>query len=186
MQFGPPMDRSKILGLVEGSRWCDVLELNRMAFSDRLPRNSESRALSVAMRLLKRHAPQVKWLTSFADGTQCGDGTIYRAAGWLLTQIVENNQIIEFPDGERVARLTMDSNAATYARYARKWGIEMTSAKSWKAFKPIGARMIPGFMLRYMYFLDKAARTRLTCDVLPYSEIDRRGARMYLGNAPEA
>jgi hypothetical protein len=46
-----------------------------------------------------------------------------------------------------------------------------------------GFRPIPGFQLRYIYFLDPAARERLTVPILPYSEIERRGARMYKGQS---
>lgn len=38
MQFGPPLDRRKLLNLVDGAPWESVLELNRMAFSERLTR----------------------------------------------------------------------------------------------------------------------------------------------------
>ncbi len=41
MQFGPPIDRRKLVGLVAGTKFNDFLELNRMAFSEALPRNSE-------------------------------------------------------------------------------------------------------------------------------------------------
>ena len=74
MQFGPPIDRRNLLGLVAGAKWNDMLELNRMAFGERLPRNSESRAIGVAFRLIKRQYPQIKWVVSFAAGTQCGTG----------------------------------------------------------------------------------------------------------------
>lgn len=40
LQFGPPLDRRRILGLVRGTPWHGVIELNRMAFSPALPRNS--------------------------------------------------------------------------------------------------------------------------------------------------
>ena len=76
MQFGPSLDKRKIQGLVEGTRWNDFIELNRMAFADWLPRNSESRAISVALRLIRKHYPNIEWVISFADGTQCGDVTI--------------------------------------------------------------------------------------------------------------
>ena len=109
MQFGPSLDKRKIQGLVSGTQWHEFLELNLMAFDDVLPRNSESRALSIAWRLLKKHAPQVKWVVSFADGTQCGDGTIYRAAGFVLTGIKENAQILQMPDGSLIARKTLDN-----------------------------------------------------------------------------
>lgn len=100
MQFGPSLDKRKIQGLVAGTLWNEFIELNRMAFSDALPRNSESRALSIAFKLLRKHAPHIKWVISFADGTQCGDGTIYRAAGFVLTGIKKNDQIWVAPDGE--------------------------------------------------------------------------------------
>jgi len=39
MQFGPSLDKRKMLGLVKGTLWNEFLELNRMAFADWLPRN---------------------------------------------------------------------------------------------------------------------------------------------------
>ena len=42
-----------------------------MAFSDLLPRNSESRALAISIKLLKKKAPQIKRIVSFADACQC-------------------------------------------------------------------------------------------------------------------
>ena len=100
MQFGASLDKRKIMPLVRGTGWNEFIELNRMAFSDALPRNSESRALSIAFRLLRKHAPHLKWVISFADATQCGDGTIYRASGFVLTGIKKNDQIWVAPDGE--------------------------------------------------------------------------------------
>ena len=42
MQFGHSMDKAKIQPLVKGTEWNGFCELNRMAFDDFLPRNSES------------------------------------------------------------------------------------------------------------------------------------------------
>ena len=64
MQFGPSLDKRKIQGLVKDTLWHEFIELNRMAFSDALPRNSESRAIAIAMRILKKHAQQIKWVIS--------------------------------------------------------------------------------------------------------------------------
>ena len=172
MQFGPSLDKRKIQGLVSGTLWHEFLELNRMAFDDVLPRNSESRALSVAWRLLKKHAPQVKWVVSFADGTQCGDGTIYRAAGFVLTRIKENTTILEMPDGSVKADKTLNNT---------NYKLKGESAGYWKRQ---GAKAIEGFQLRYMYFIDPAYRARLTVPELAYSEIKARGATMYKGQRP--
>lgn len=99
MSFGNPTDKRKVLGLVEGTEWNGMLELNRMAFDDYLPRNSESRAISIAMRLIKKNAPHVKWVLSYADGCQCGDGTIYRASNFVLTGIKKNTGLRKDPRG---------------------------------------------------------------------------------------
>ena len=107
MQFGPSLDKRKIQGLVEGTGWNNFIELNRMAFADWLPRNSESRAISVALRLIKKNYPNIEWVISFADATQCGDGTIYRASGFVLTGIKENNQIWAAPSGEKFSRMSL-------------------------------------------------------------------------------
>ena len=162
MQFGPSMRKDLIRPLVEGTAWNGFLELNRMAFSDRLPRNSESRCMAVAFRLIKKHYPHIEWIISFSDGSQCGDGTIYRASGFVLTQIKENSQIrINPKTGE-----AMQSMAAFHAGESRNFS-------KWEKIK--------GFQLRYIYFLNPAARQRLTVPILPFSKIDEMGAGMYKG-----
>ena len=102
MQFGPSLDKRKIMGLVQGTGWNEFIELNRMAFTDALPRNSESRAIGIAIKLLKKHAPHLKWVISFADACQCGDGTIYRASGFVLTGVKENAQNYKLPFAENL------------------------------------------------------------------------------------
>lgn len=97
MQFGPSIDKRKTQGLVTGTGWNEFIELNRMAFTDVLPRNSESRAISIALKILKKKAPHLKWVISFADACQCGDGTIYRASGFVLTGIKINKNIYKLP-----------------------------------------------------------------------------------------
>lgn len=169
MQFGPSMDKRKVQGLVEGTSWNGFLELNRMAFSDRLPRNSESRALGVAMRMIRKHYPHIEWIISFADGTQCGDGTIYRASGFVLTAVRENKTILQLPDGTIVADKTLqNANHATTGKNAAWW-------------KKNGATALDGFQLRYIYFLNPSAKSRLAVPILPFSKIADLGASMYLG-----
>lgn len=85
MSYGPSMKKEGVIKLVEGTGWNEFIELNRMAFDDYLPRNAESHCIAKSIKLIKKNAPQVKWIISFADGTQCGDGTIYRASNFVLT-----------------------------------------------------------------------------------------------------
>jgi hypothetical protein len=171
MQFGPSLDKRKTQRLVTGTLWNEFIELNRMAFADWLPRNGESRALGFAFRWMRRQYPHIKWCVSFADGAQCGDGTIYRASGFVLTSIKPNKQMLRMPDGSVIARKTLDNpnHMGADGRFGSAHARES------------GAAPLPGFQLRYIYFLDPAARERLAVPILPFSEIDRRGAGMYKG-----
>ena len=182
MQFGPSLQKSKMVTIVEGTSWNGFIELNRMAFADWLPRNSESRAIAVAMRLIRKTYPHIEWVVSFADGTQCGDGTIYRASGFALTGIKENSTMHMMPDGTIFADVGLKASSANLRKkVGYKLGERLSTFK-----QRTGARRVPGFQLRYIYFLNPAARFRLTVPVLPFSEIERRGAGMYLGKAKRA
>lgn len=165
MQFGPSIDKRRMLGIVRGTKWNEFIELNRMAFSDWLPRNSESRALGFAMRWMKKTYPHLKWVVSFADGTQCGDGAIYRASGFTLTQIKRNTSMLCMPDGSVIADKTLNNHPVRNSGW-------------WKAR---GAEPLNGFMLRYIYFLDPTYRARLTVPEIPFSRIAEVGASMYRG-----
>lgn len=172
MQYGLSIDKRKMLPLVTtdnnsiNAKWNEMLELNRMAFSPLLPRNSESRCLSVSIRLIRKYAPQVKWILSFADGTQCGDGTIYRASGFYLTNIGKNTSLMEY-NGKVVARKTLDN-----PNYTNRG---LSSGK----LKKMGAKPLPGYQLRYIYLIDKKAQ--LNCPNIPFSKIKEVGAGMYKG-----
>lgn len=184
MSFGPSLDKSKIIKLVSGTKWNEFLELNRMAFDEYLPPNSESRCISQAIKLIKKNAPHVKWIISFADGCSCGDGTIYRASNFILTDIRKNEGLWELPTGEVIHQLTIQSQPLqprkelggktlfdiTGGKYSLKKWVEITGAKAKE-----------GYQLRYLYFIDKSYRSRLTVPEIPFSKIDEMGAGMYKG-----
>ena len=162
MSFGPPINKKGTINVVAQTQWNHMLELNRMAFSDVLPRNSESRAMAIAFKLIKKHYPHIEWVVSFSDGTQCGDGTIYRAAGFVLTDIRESDALRVNPKTGEVMHVIQ----AHHLMLSKEF-------RSWKPTK--------GYQLRYIYFLNPAARQRLTVPILPFSKIDEMGAGMYKG-----
>lgn len=160
LQYGKSIDKRKVIGLVDtglsvDQGWNCFLELNRMAFDEHLPRCSESRCIAVSIRLIKKHAPHIKWLLSFADGTQCGDGTIYRASGFKLCGINKNSTIYKLADG------------TTRAKHG-------TSKGNFE-----GAKKMDGFQLRYIYLIDK--NCKITVPILKFEDIDKAGAGMYKG-----
>ena len=160
MSFGHSLDKAKTQKLVKNTGWNEFCELNRMAFDDYLPRNSESYCIGKALRLLKKNAPHLKWVISFADGCSCGDGTIYRASNFILTQIKKNSTMWINDKGDKIQNMSFATNPALNK----------------KDFK-----RLDGYMLRYVYFLDKKCIKDLTCEIIPFSKIKEMGANMYKG-----
>lgn len=144
LAWGPGIDTRHSIAIVPGTPWDGYLELNRMALSPAAPRCSESRALAVAVRLLRAHAPWLRWLVSYADGCQSGSGTIYRAAGWALTQERRNTTLMRAPDGRVISDVGLRTSAALRRSVA-------------------GAQLEPmrGYMRRYMLGLDAASRAAI-------------------------
>lgn len=160
MSFGSSINKKGTIKLVENTSWNEFIELNRMAFDEYLPKNSESRCLSVAIRLIRKNTPYIKWIISFADGTQSGDGTIYRASGFKLTGITKNTAL----------RVNPKTGQAMHVIQAHHKKISKIF-RSWDA--------LSGFQLRYIYLIDKSCK--ITVPIIPFSKIDELGAGMYLG-----
>lgn len=79
LQFGPlrhgPKTSSKI------SDEPSMYELNRMVLDNEQERNSESMAIGLCVKWLKKNT-DIKWLLSFSDGKQGNVGYIYQATNW--------------------------------------------------------------------------------------------------------
>lgn len=189
MQFGPPLDKRKVIGLVvddsgNPAPWNNMLELNRMAFDDILPPNSESRCISVAIRLIRKNAPHIKWILSFADGMQCGDGTIYRASGFKLTGFSSGSmwllpeELREMNGGPVAHRMKVQNKCSAISKWvmARTNGKNLTMEKCAEKF---GGSICEGYMLRYIKILDPAYH--LSVPEIPFSKIQEIGAGMYKG-----
>jgi len=175
LQYGSSMQKSNCIGFVENTGWNDFLELNRMAFDNYLPKYSESRCIAISILLIKKNAPHIRWIISYADGTQCGDGTIYRASGFNLIGINKNTTIYEMPNGFRFADIGLRASSNVLKQ---KVGYKVGEKLS-TFIKRTGARRIIGFQLRYIYLIDKSCK--ITVPILPFSKIDEMGAGMYKG-----
>jgi hypothetical protein len=162
MQFGASINKKGTINIVKDTPWNGFIELNRMAFSDKLPRNSESRAMAIAFKIIKKNYPHIEWIVSFADGTQCGDGTIYRAAGFVLTDIRVSDALRKNPVTGEVVHVIQ----AHHLKISKEF-------RTWEALK--------GFQLRYVYFINKEAQNRLAVPIIPFTKIAEIGATMYKG-----
>lgn len=162
MQFGASINKKGTMNLVRDTGWNEFIELNRMVFDDKLPKNSESRAIAIAMKLIKKNAPHIKWVISFADATECGDGTIYRASGFHLVGIAENTAIRRNP-------ITGEKMHVIQAHHLKK-------TKEFKSWKPL-----TGYQVKYIYFIDRECISKLTKPILPFSKLEELGVKMYKG-----
>lgn len=154
LSFGPSINKKGTMSLVSGTKWNEFIELNRMVFDDVLPRNSESRAISVVMKMFRKNAPHIKWVTSFADATQCGTGTIYRASGFVLVNIKKNTSLLINPHtGKPIHQIQAH---------------HMKIAKEARAWKPL-----EGYQIQYLYFLDKSCKKYLTVKPIDFTELDK-------------
>ena len=180
MSYGSSLDKSKTIGLVQDTKWNEFLELNRMAFDDYLPKYSESRCIAISIKLIKKNAPHIKWILSYSDGGQCGDGTIYRASGFKLTSlskcsIFENEKGEKYQQASISARGSLANKEALKIQYENKGKYGLVEGFC----KLKNLKRISGYSLRYIYLIDK--NCKLNCEVLPFSEIDKQGAGMYKG-----
>lgn len=186
MSFGPSLDKSKLIQLVEGTKWNEFIELNRMVFDEFLPKNSESRSLAIALKLIKKNCPHIKWIISFADACQCGSGTIYQASGFYLTGFSQGSMWI-LP--ENLAKIhgkavTHEISIKSKSTHLAKHLLPLIKGKSLgvkKLVEQFGGEQMKGYMFRYIYFLHKNLKENLTVPILPFSKIKELNGYMYKG-----
>lgn len=178
-QWGRPINKYLQINLVKNTGWNSFLELNRLVCVDDTPKNTESRFISICLKLLKKNAPQVKWVISFADATQCGDGTIYRASGFKLIAINDSQQLYKLPDGEKVHLMALQGGHYSSKRKDMlKAGY--TNPKKYMEEILKGEKLI-GKQLKYIYFIDKEIEKDLSVPIIPFSKIKELGIGMYKG-----
>ncbi|HND55591.1 MAG TPA: hypothetical protein PLV92_24420 [Pirellulaceae bacterium] len=122
LTFGGPTVNTAV------TRWAlaqhEVLELRKMWCSDKLPRNSESRALAISLRLIRRHFHGVALLLTYCDDDE--KATAYKAAGWTaceahryVREVLVGGKWLSVRDANRY-RVTDQATAKRYET-RRKW-----------------------------------------------------------------
>jgi len=96
-----PRETSRRYG---GHTW----ELARLWVRDEEPRNTESWFIARAVKLIRHHRTDIRFLVSYADPSAGHRGTIYRAANWCPDG---------FTDEERqTPRFDYEANGVRYSR----------------------------------------------------------------------
>ncbi len=131
------------------------MTLSRMWLSDKLPGNSESRVLGVALRALRQHTA-VKFLVTYADPARGHWGTIYQATNWLYTGLSESMPLYDLGDGiARHSRSLAHSHGTHSLKYFAEKGVQVKLVSQSRKH-------------RYLYFLDASWRERLRIPTVPY------------------
>ena len=77
------------MGRPFGLYYGQYLELTRMALNGK--QESTSKAMSIAIKLIKKSNPTVKLLISYADKGQEHIGTIYQATNWYFVEDIKSS-----------------------------------------------------------------------------------------------
>lgn len=139
-RFGAANNIGKPFGLKNGQ----CIELLRVALNGRQKRTSK--ALSLSLSLLKKDAPLVSMVVSFADSEQKHIGTIYQATNWFFIGESKDTNIIV--NGQRKHRRSLGSLYGTSSvRKLKEMGIKVDGKiKTQPKFKyiyPLDKKFIP-------------------------------------------
>ena len=121
LQFGYAMNPASQNSVVKNTGIKEYLELNRMWLHDDCPKNSESMAISFAIKYIKKKFPGIRWIQSFAD-ERCGKhGIVYQASNfgyygehsaifWTLDNEVYHNSLMTRDASLSVAAAKLQAN----------------------------------------------------------------------------
>ena len=121
----------------------EVIELLRMALNGK--QESTTKAMAISLKLIKKNAPNVKLIVSYADSEQGHFGTIYQATNWYYTGFSTDTNLII--NGKREHRRTLGSRFGTCSSEKIKlMGYEVKVLKTkpkWKYIYPLQKSLIP-------------------------------------------
>ena len=116
LQIGYAMNPASGSSIVEDTKSDEFCELNRMWLDDKLPRNSESMAISYAVKYLRSKYPKLRFLMSFADERCGGYGIVYQAANFQYYG--EHTNVFWELDGQYFHNVIM-TNGSDQSKQAR-------------------------------------------------------------------
>lgn len=158
LQYGHALNPQSISNIIPNSSFENFRELNRMWLSDVAPKNSESRAISYSIKILKKRYKHLKWIQSFAD-ERCGLlGVVYQASNFKYY----GKHLSEFYEyqGETLHKLRLTNRFKTHQiekQYQRSIEEILSEAKSVKFWQ-----------FRYIYFVDQKSINECLLDEKPY------------------
>jgi len=181
-QFGPSIDKRR-MGKNLGIGMNESLELNRLAISDKLGKNAESRVLGICLRMIKKQYPFIRCVVSFADACQCGDGTIYRASNFKLHSFKKNRHLLELSEEAlKMVRKYIPKAEKIIANKSLDNHKTPTGGPMSGEVKRLGATPLIGYQMKYIYFFDKELEKKF--NFVEFKDIPQ-DIKMYKGEKVE-
>lgn len=158
LQFGYAMNPASQESVVKDTKIDEYLELNRMWLDDKAPRNSESKAISYAIKYIKRkYEGKIKWIQSFADERCNRFGVVYQACSFLYYG--EHKQTFWELNGVVYHNIQM-----TVSKGTKRYTDEVEYLQTHKD----QAKKLELRQFRYLFFIDKRWRNKCCLKELPY------------------
>lgn len=105
VEFGGKLVGGVIFGALSTTAWKrfadteeKVLELRRLVLLDEAGRNSESRVIGWCLRWIKKYAPTIEVVVSYADPVQGHSGIIYRASNFKYLGVSSDDKGFRDPE----------------------------------------------------------------------------------------
>lgn len=155
LQFGYAMNPASCGSVVEGTKLDEYLELNRMWLDDKAPRNSESMAISYAIRYIRSKFKKIKWIQSFADERCGGFGIVYQSANFEYYG--EHTAVFWEWNGEYYHNILMTAKHGKQGNIGHRLQAHKDEAK------PILLRQF-----RYIYWIDRKWKKKILLEQKPY------------------
>lgn len=144
------------------TQW-ECIELARVALGTHI--SPVSQIVTMAIRLLKSHNPNLRLIVSFADPAKRHLGIIYQAMNWIYAG--ETGEVHQYCVGGK----WYHQRSVISSDWSKVSGID---------YKKLPRRNMPG-KHRYLYPLDRAMRRQIEPLAKPYP---KRDMRMTNGSAP--
>lgn len=158
LQYGYAMNPASQASVVAGTNIDEYLELNRMWLDDKMPRNSESTAISYSIKYIKRKfRGKIKWIQSFADERCGGFGIVYQACNFNYY----GEHTSDFWEFEGVVYHNIQM---TVAKGTKRYSSEVERLQKNKD----KATRLTLRQFRYLYFIDKRYKEKCLLEEKPY------------------
>lgn len=154
----------KPYGLAQGQ----VVELVRVALNGKQGKGRTSQAVSLSLKMLKKHCPMVRLVVSYADCDQNHLGTIYQATNWIYTGCI-------VPDKTRHPSFTIHGKSMHYRSVQeklRKWHASCNLENVRKYIDPNAQLLESKGKRKYLFPMDKKTRKSVENLAKPYPKTD--------------